>query len=75
MRIFFEEKHHYEYMKKMLNFMMDEGSGVVELYIESLCKTLQRLKLYEDYHSITKTLPFLISINIKYPLVLFVRVL
>lgn len=75
MRIFFEEKHHYEFLKKMQNFIIDEGSAIVELYIESVCKTLQRLKLYEDYHSISKTLPFLIAINMKYPLVLSVRVL
>lgn len=54
-------------MKKLQSFVLEEKPEVVELYVESLCKTLQKLKLYGDYHSISKNLPFVVAVNLKFP--------
>ena len=67
MRIFFEEKYYYELIKKIHNGIIEEKTELVELYIESMIKTLHKLRLYEDYPSIAKSLPYLTSAHLKFP--------
>ena len=47
-------------------YINEEVPTLVPIYIENLIKTLHKLKLYEDYVSVTKILPYLTNTTLKY---------
>lgn len=54
-------------MKKMQSYTMEEKPNLCATYIENITKTIHKLKLYEDHNSLSKTLPYLTSVHLKFP--------